>query len=185
MHSWEDFLWLFSQPEFIALLLFALAIEPILKFLRRFYPKPLQKIVDDCETFKEELAKNEADSKLMKQSYFYEAMLIFLPALSIFSIYLTYSYFNGNVLSRYFVMDSFASVFAPVMLISIGIVSIKHEAILKHKLKDDYRKYLEIYKKANSIDPYANFIEKNKRIFGYLFIAFGLLAFLTSYSLEK
>lgn len=184
MQSWEDFLWIYKQPEVIALLLFLMVLHPLLKYLRRFYPKSLQKIANDSEVFTAELAKNQTDSKLMKQSHFYESMLIFIPALLIFTLYLTDSYINGTVLSPYFIKESFTSIFAPIMFISLGTVSIKSEEILKFKLKDDYQRYLKLKNKANMIDPYAQFFEKNKNFFGYMIIAFGLFVSVAPFIFE-
>lgn len=181
MRNWEDFIWLFKQPKFIALFLFAMALPPLLKYLRRFYPKSLQKITNETEAFTKELEKNENDSKLIKQSNLYGVMLIFLPAFLIFSIYLIGSYLNGTDLSPYFIKSSIAFVFSPILFICIGIFSINHESILKYKLKDDYQRYLDIYNKVNTIDPFFHFIEKHKKIFGYMFIVFGLIAFMSKF----
>jgi hypothetical protein len=179
MQNWENVLWLFKQPEFIALLIFAMALQPILKFLRRFYPKSLQKIANDSDAFTEELAKNEKDSKLMRRSYLFEMALFFLLPALVFATYLFYSYFTGTVLSPKYVRGAFASLFAPILFINIGIVSINHAALLKSILKSDYQRYLEISDKGNRIDPLAIFFEKNKKVFGYGMITFGLVGFIT------
>lgn len=181
MRNWEDFIWLFKQPKFIALFLFAMSLPLLLKYLRRFYPKSLQKITNETEAFTEELAKNKSDSKLVKQSTLYEAMLIFLPAFLIFSIYLISSYFNGTKLSPYFVKNSIAFIFSPVLFIGIGIFIINHESILKYKLKDNYQRYLDIYNKVNTIDPFSHFIEEHKKIFGYMFIVLGLITLVNQF----
>ena len=180
MRNWDDFIWLITQPGFIALFLFAIALQPMLKFLRRYYPKSLRKAADDSDAFKEELAKNEQDSKLVRQIYIYEGALIFFPALLIFTIYLCYSYYNGTILTPYFIRNAFAEIFAPMMFIGAGIVGIKHDAILRHKLKTDYQRYIEIYDKGNDVDPLAGFFEKHMNKFGYVFIVFGIVGFVAS-----
>ena len=64
MNSWEDFILLITNPYFIALFLFTLAIGPILKYLRRFYPESLQKAAIESENFTKELQRNKEDKKV-------------------------------------------------------------------------------------------------------------------------
>ncbi len=180
MGNWGDFIWLITQPGFIALFLFGIALQPLLKFLRRYYPKSLRKAANDSDAFKEELAKNEQDSKLVRQIYIYEGVLIFVPSLLILTIYLCYAYLNGAVLTPYFIRSAVAGIFTPIMFVGLGIVGIKHDAILRHKLKADYKRYMKIFNKRNAVDPLAAFFEKHMNKFGYAFIVFGIVGFIVS-----
>jgi len=177
MQSWEDLWWLFTQPLFIALFLFSLILEPLLKYLRRFYPASMQEVIKKSENFEEELNKSEKDVKLMQKGHQYTGAIVFLPPSTVLSFYLLYTYFNGGELSPYLVKESIAFIFAPVMFIFVGVLTMNDEHIFKRLFQEDYPRYRELSKKFNGMDRFTDFMEKHKKVFGWFFVLLGLLAF--------
>ncbi len=173
--SWDTFIYVFTHPYFWVFLVFAMSLEYILKFLRRFYPKSLQKYITDNEEFANELQEDAEDRELVGKVRNLEGIIIFIPALVLMLIYLLFSYFNSVKFTPHFIFHSAFFVFASAMFISVGIYILKGADILSYILKDNYQRYLEINKKISSLDPIIKFFEKYQKFFGYLFILFGLL----------
>jgi len=63
-NSWDIYIFYFSSPYFWVFLAFSMTIPYILKLLRRFYPKSLQKMISESETFSRELEENKKDKEL-------------------------------------------------------------------------------------------------------------------------
>ncbi len=171
MKSWEDLWWLFTQPLFIGLLLFGVLLEPLLKYLHRFYPASWQ----------EELKKAEAleNEQLIKRGRQYTGKIVFLPPLVVYIVYLMYTYLHGGTLSPFFVSDSIARIFAPAMMVSFSILSLNDEFIFKYLFQEKYPLYRELSQKLYGADKYTRFIDKHKKILAWFFIFLGLLVFLS------
>jgi|GEM_PF-1967713 len=176
MQTWDDMLWLYTHPIFLAMLLFGLALKPLLMYLRRFYPQSWQKAIDESEAYREELAKNPQDTELLKRTYQFEASLIFFPATIAILLYVVYFYINGIDITPILIKYSLISVFAPILFITIGIGIIKHDTMMRYKLKDDYIRYKTITDKAKRFDLFPKFLEKYNNLFGYFSILLGLCA---------
>jgi len=157
-----------------------MTIPHILKLLRRFYPKSLQKIIIESEAFSRELEKDTKDKKLSDNIRRLEGSIIFIPASILMFIYLIFSYYRGVAFTPNFIFNSALFVFASAMFFSFGIYMLKGSEILNYILKDDYQRYLEIERTTASIDPIIKFFLKYKKIFSYIFITLGLLYFIMS-----
>ena len=179
-NSWDTFIFLFSNPYFWIYLAFGMTIPYILKLLRRFYPKSLQKIIVESEAFSRELGEDRKDKELTDKIRRFEGSIIFIPASILMLIYLLFSYYNGVIFTPNFIFRSALFVFASAMFFSFGIYMLKGSEILNYILKDDYQRYLEIEKKSASIDPIIKFMLKYKNVFSYIFIILGLLYFIMS-----
>jgi hypothetical protein len=179
-NSWDNFIYIFTHPYFLVILAFGMILPYILKLLRRFYPKSLQKIIIKSETFSRELEENEKDKELSAKIRRLEGSIIFIPASFLMLIYLIISYFNGVAFTPHFIFNSALFVFASAMFFSFGIYMLKGSEILNYILKDDYQRYLEIERTSASIDPIIKLFVKYKKIFSYIFISLGLLYFTMS-----
>jgi len=65
--AWKPFIILFFNPYFWIFILFSMTIPYQLKLLRRFYPKSLQNIIIESETYNAEIKKEK--ELLIKFSY--------------------------------------------------------------------------------------------------------------------
>jgi len=179
-NSWDTFIFLFSNPYFWIYLAFGMTIPYTLKWLRRFYPKSLKKIIIESEAFSRELEEDKKDKKLITKIRRVEGSIIFIPASILMLIYFLFSYYNSIMFTPNFIFHSALFVFASAMFFSAGIYMLKGSEILNYVLKNDYQRYLEIEKKSASIDPIIKFMLKYKNIFSYMFIVLGLLYFIMS-----
>jgi hypothetical protein len=179
-NSWDNFIYIFTHPYFWIILALGMILPYILKLLRRFYPKSLQKIIIDSETFNRELEEDENDKELSGKIRRLEGLIIFIPAFFLMLVYLIFSYFSGVEFTPHFIFHSALFVFASAMFFSSGIYMLKSSEILNYILKDDYQRYLEIEKTTTSIDPIIKLFVKYKKIFSYIFIILGLLYFIMS-----
>ncbi len=170
MSSWEDLWWLFTQPLFIGLLLFGVLLEPLLKYLHRLYPASWQEEVKKAEALENE--------QLIRRGRQYTAKIVFLPSSVVFSFYLLYTYLQGGELSPSFVRESIVFIFSPVMMLSLGILTLNDESIFKYLFKEDYPLYRELSQKLYGVDRYTRFMDKHKRVVGWFFIFLGLVTFL-------
>jgi hypothetical protein len=176
MNSWDDFIWLITNPYFIALFLFALALEPIIKYMRRFYPESQQKVVKESEKFFQELKENNEDRKLFQKANMKILFFIFGPTFIVFLIYIAYSLIVGLELKPVCIRDAFAKS-ATLFAITLGIYAIKTDKINRLLFKDDYDKVMELSKRQAGNDSFNKFFEKYSPIFGYLFVLFGIVGF--------
>ncbi|WP_373032954.1 hypothetical protein [Sulfurovum sp.] len=174
MNSWDDFIWLITNPYFIALFLFALALEPLLKYMRRFYPESQQKAAKESEEFFQHLKENTEDKKLFQKANMKVILFIFGPTLIVFLIYIAYSLIVGLELKPVCVRDAFAKS-ATLFAITLGVYAIKTEQISRLLLQDDYDKVVELSKKQVGSDPITKFFEKHSPIFGYFSVVLGLI----------
>jgi len=178
--SWDNFIILFTNPYYWLFLALSMTIPYILKLLRRFYPKSLQKVIIESEDFSRELEADEEDKDLTKRVRQLEGSIIFIPAIILMLSYLLYSYYNGVVFTPYLIFHSGIYIFASSMFISLGIYMLKGSEIQNYILKDEYQRYLEIEEKSASIDPIIKFMLKYKKIFSYISIILGLFYFAMS-----
>lgn len=176
MNSWDDFIWLITNPYFIALFLFVLALEPFLKYLRRFYPESQQKAAKESEEFFQHLKENTEDRKLYQKANMKVFLFIFGPTFIVFLIYITYSLIVGLDLKPVCVRDAFAKS-ATLFAIMLGIYVIKSDQISQLLFRDDYDKVMELSKRQAGNDSFYKFFEKYSPIFGYIFILFGIVGF--------
>jgi len=179
-NSWDSFIFLFTNPYYWLFVALSMTIPYILKLLRRYYPKSLQKVIVESEAFNRELEEDKKDKILTDKIKRLEGSIIFIPASILMLIYLLFSYYNGIVFTPDFIFHSVLYIFASAMFFSFGIYILKGSEILNYILQDDYQRYLEIEKKSASIDPIMNFFLKYKKIFSYIFIILGLLYFTMS-----
>ena len=170
MSSWEDLWWLFTQPLFIGLLLFGMLLEPLLKYLHRFYPASWQEEVKKVEALENE--------QLIRRGRQYTGKIVFLPPSFVLAFYLIYINLQGGELSPYAVRESVVSIFSPIMLLSLGILTLNDEPIFKYLFKEDYLCYRELSQKLYGSDKYTSFMDQHKRVVGWFFIFLGLLAYL-------
>ncbi len=176
MRTWDDLLWLYSQPEFIALLLFSMALYPLLKFLRRFYPESLQKAANESENFAKELQKNSENRKIYRKANMKIGFFIFGPTFILLFIYIAYSLIIGSELKAACVKEVFGKI-STIAIITLGIYAIKADRIDRLLLQDDYEKAMELTKKQIGSDPFYRYYEKYLPFFGYFFILLGIVGF--------
>ena len=174
--AWKPFIILFFNPYFWIFILFSMTIPYQLKLLRRFYPKSLQNIIIESETYNAEIEKDKKRKRITNKIQLLEGAIIFIPSSTLTLIYLTFSYYNNVAFIPDFFFSSVLLLFSSIMFFSLGIYILKSPAILSFLLKEDYLLYLEIEKKSISIDPLINLFLKYKNIFSYLFILMGLFS---------
>lgn len=184
MNSWEDFIWLITNPYFIAFFLFALALEPLLKYVRRFYPETLQKAANDSERFIEELHKNTEDRKVFLKANLKIVLFIFGPTLIFLFIYIAYMFFTGSELKPIFLKEAFGKV-ATIVIITIGLYAIKTDQVHRLLFKHDYQKVMELTRKQIGSDPFYKYYEKYSPIFGYFFLFLGVIGFVMQVFFES
>ena len=177
MKDWDYFIWFITNPIFIGLIVLSMVMQPLLKYLRRFYPENMKKTAIESELFVNELQKNEKDSSLVKKVAKIDIMLMMLPALLALAIYSVYIFYNSTSYTPLHLRSGIAYVMAPILFISIGFRSIKKDTILKYFLKDEYERYIILNQKGASIDKLAGFFEKHTVFFGYVFLVIGLATF--------
>ncbi len=178
MSNWEQFIQLYTHPAFWAILVFGMALPTILKKLRPFYPKALQKSAEKSEALRNSLENSEPDKNLLKKVHNIEGLLIFGPSLTALTLSLTYTYMNGAAFTPKMFVNALTHAMAPIMFIAMGVYAISREKVLKSLLKDDYQRFVELTEKANSVDPLVKFFEKHIQLIAYLIIAFGLFELL-------
>jgi hypothetical protein len=66
-----------------------------LKLLRRFYPKSLQNIIIESETYNAEIEKDKKRKRITNKIQLLEGAIIFIPSSTLTLIYLTFSYYNN------------------------------------------------------------------------------------------
>ena len=176
MNNWDDFIWLITNPYFIALLIFGLALEPLLKYMRRFYPESQKKAAKESEEFFQHLKEDTEDRKLFQKTNMKVGLLIFGPTLLVFLSYITYSLIVGLELKPVCVRAAFAKS-AIILVITLGIYAIKSDQINRLLFQDDYDKVMELSKRQSGNDPFYKLFEKYSPIFGYFFVALGIFGF--------
>jgi len=184
MNNWEDFIWLITNPYMIALFLFALALEPIMKYLRRFYPESHKKAVEKSENFNKELLNNKEDKKLYNKANMKIGLFIFGPTFLLFTISITYNYFMGEELKLQCIIKEFGK-FAYIFIMTLGFYAIKMDVIHRLLFKDDYQKVMEFSYKQSGNDPLMKYYEKYAPIFGYLILLFGIFGFIYMLFFDK
>ncbi len=176
MDIWDDFIWLITNPYFIALFLFALALEPILKYMRRFYPASQQKAANEAEKFFQDLRENAEDRKLYNKANMKVFLFIFGPTFIVFLSFIAYGLIVGLELKPVCIRDAFAKS-ATLFAIMLGIYAIKNDQVSRLLFRDDYDKVMELSKRQAGDDPSYKLFEKYLPIFGYFFVLFGIVGF--------
>jgi poly(A) polymerase Pap1 len=177
MNSFDDFIWLITNPYFIALFVFALALEPLLKYLRRFYPVSLQKAANESEKFSQDLKENIEERKIFQKSNMKVFFFIFGPTIIVFLSYIVYKLIIGEELKPICVRDAFGKI-STIGIVTLGIYTIKSDQINKLLFQDDYEKTMELTKKQMGNDPFYKYFEKYAPFFGYLFVLLGIIGFI-------
>ncbi|MEN8146259.1 MAG: hypothetical protein ABFR02_01415 [Campylobacterota bacterium] len=177
MNSWEDFILLITNPYFIGLFLITLAIEPILKFIRRFYSESHKKAVEESENFIKELQNNKEDKKLYNKANLKIGLFIFGPTLLLFAIYIAYNFLIGAELKPQSIKETFAK-FATISIITLGLYGIKSDKINKWLFKDDYQRVTELTYKQSGGEAFYKYYEKYFPIAGYFFLSIGIFGFI-------
>lgn len=175
MNNWENLILLITNPYFIGLFLVTFSIVPILKYIRRFYPKSYKKAAEESENFMKELQNNKEDKKLFKKANLKIVIFIFGPTFLLFAIYIAYNLFIGTELKPACIQEAFSK-FSGIIIMLIGLYVIKSDKIHKWLFKDDYEKVIELYNKQSGNDPFNKYAEKYLPIFGYFFILLGISA---------
>ena len=176
MNSWDNFIWFITNPYFIALFIFALALEPLLKYMRRFYPESHQKAAKESKEFFQHLKENKEAKKLFQKANIKVNLFLFAPTLIVFLIYIAYSLIVGLELKPVYVIGAFSKS-ATLLAITLGIYAIKTEQINRLLFKDDYDKVIELSKRRTGSDPFSKFLEKYSLVFGYFFVLLGIVGF--------
>ena len=177
MHGWEDFLWLMTNPYFIAMLLSGFAIEPILRYLRRFYPESLQKASIEAENFRKELQKNKEDKKIYQKANLKAALFITGPTFILFFASLVYIFFTEIEFNPQCILKVFGSI-APFGIITFAIYFIYTDKVNRLLFKNDYEKVMELTYKHMGSDPLHKKFEKFAPIIGYFFLLLGVTTFI-------
>ena len=172
--SWDSFIYLFTHPYFWMMILFGISLQYILEFMRRFYPKSWQENIAETEEYADELYEDKDDKRIMLKLRKIEGSIFAIPIVSVTFIYLLFSYYNGAKFTPNFIFSTTLHMSSSIMFLSMGIYMLKKFTILKYFFKDDYQRYLEIDKKAHSFDFVSRFIRKYMKLFGYVFLIFGI-----------
>ena len=173
MKDWEYLIWFTTDPIFIGLLIFSMLLEPLLKYLRRFYPEGLKKSATESEIYIEKLRNNEEDNYLVKKVAKIDFLFTILPALLALTSYIVYLTIKSIPFTPLQLRDGVVFVMAPILFISIGLTNIKKEVLLKFFLKEGYQRYMKLHKKGLSIDKLAGSFEKHSISVGYFFLILG------------
>lgn len=176
MKSWEDFLWLFTQPPILLMFAIGMALPLILKFLRKFYPKQMQQTIVKSEALAKELEQSDTDQKLQKKTKKIEGAILFGPGMIALFAYLLYKNVTGLELTPELVIHSFAFITGSILCISFGVYALNHDKLMMYLLKEDYQRYSEINEKTIAIDPPLKIVEKYLRPIAYSFLLLGILS---------
>ena len=180
MNNWEDFIWLITNPYFIGLFLLALAIEPILKFIRRFYSESQKKALQESEDLFQKLKDNKEDRKLFNSANLKIGLFIFGPTFLLFALYIAYSFLIGEELKPHCVKEVFGH-FATIGITTLGLYSINSDKINKWLFKDDYKRVTELMYKQSGGEEVHKHYEKYFKFFGYLAIILGVVGFVSMF----
>ena len=184
MSNWENFIWIISSPYFIGLFLVSLAIEPFLKFIRRFYSESQKQAVQESEEFIQGLKENKEDRKLFNRANLKIGLFIFGPTFLLFAFYLAYKYLTGEELQLHCMQEKFGH-FATIAVTTLGFYTINNERVHKWLFKEDYEKVLElIYKQSGGEESYKQY-EKYLQFFGYFFFIVGIVGFVSMFFAQK
>ncbi len=180
MNNWEDFILLITNPYFIGLFLLTLAIEPILKFIRRFYSESQKKAVQESENFIQELKDNKEDKKLFNNANLKIGLFIFGPTFLLFALYITYNFLIGEELKPRCVREVFGH-FATIGITTLGLYSINPDKINKLLFKDNYQRVTELMYKQSGGEESYRYYQKYFKFFGYFFFILGIVGFVSMF----
>ena len=180
MNNWEDFIWFITNPYFIGLFLLTLAIEPILKFIRRFYSESQKKAVQESEKFIQELKDNKEDKKLFNRENLKIGLFIFGPTFLLFALYITYNFLIGEELKPHCVKELFGH-FATIGVTTLGFYTINTDRVHKWLFKENYQRVTELmYKQSGGKESYG-YYQKYVEFFGYFFFIVGIIGFVSMF----
>lgn len=161
----ENFLFILSNPWFWAIFIPVLFIEPFLKYIRRFYSKKAQEEIVKCES----VTHKALEKKLNKVV----SLLILFGTIVITPIFIFIDY----LVSSNFTISIMLIISASIT--SLALVTFFHNKILKYTFDADYDRYYESLPKSEF------FIMTNMHYFGFFFLVFGILGFISASSLSK
>jgi len=176
MSSWENFIWIITSPYFIGLLLVTLAIEPFLKFIRRFYSESQKQVVQESEKFLQGLKENKEDRKLFNRANLKIGLFIFGPTFLLFALYLAYKFLTGEELQLHCIQEKFGH-FGTLSITTLGVYGLNMERVNKWLFKENYEKVLELmYKQSGGEESYKKY-EKFSKYSAYLAFIVGIVGF--------
>lgn len=174
----ENFIQLITNPYFISLFLLILLIEPIIKFMRRFYPESYKKSLQESESFFQELKENREYKRLFRNANLKIWLFLFGPTFLLFLIYIIYNILIGKELKLYCI-KTFLSNLSTIVIMTLGLYSIYTDRINRWLFKDDYQKVMQLfYRQSGGKELYEKY-EKYFRIFGYFLFIFALVGFVS------
>ena len=171
LDSWENIVLIIKNPWFIALILTAISLESLIKFMRRFYTKEQRREIEEFNKFQKFIAENSEYRRVYKKANLRIVLFISSPLILGVVFLSLYAIFISGEFNMVCFGDKLIH-FGTLFITLGGLYSIKKDSINRWLLGDDFSRYKEIERLLN-IEKYDSAV----RPFGYFVTILGLISF--------